>query len=175
MNTMSARVPSSLCPLGQSGRDIELTTHLQLAPKLKMRGAIHPLLLRLHDVCSVNHRPSLISAQSRDHTVIHAGSLIIESNILVNINFKLSTLLKMPTPSRDILQHTQRRNFNVMADEMRNVQLVEVTDTDRLKCWWHCSKATEHDSGFSRPTDKQTNEQFRAVTCATQRTVRGPV
>jgi hypothetical protein len=107
--------------------------------------------------------------------VIHAGSLIIESNILVNINFKLSTLLKMPTPSRDILQHTQRRNFNVMADEMRNVQLVEVTDTDRLKCWWHCSKATEHDSGFSRPTDKQTNEQFRAVTCATQRTVRGPV
>jgi len=31
-------------PIGYTGSDMKLTTHLHLVPRLRMRGALHPLL-----------------------------------------------------------------------------------------------------------------------------------
>jgi hypothetical protein len=53
----------------------------------------------------------------------------------VNINFKISTLLEMPTPSermRVTLQQTPWRNCSAVVDEVCNMKLVEVTGTGRL-------------------------------------------
>jgi hypothetical protein len=46
-----------LCPWGQSGRGVKLTTHLHLVPRLRMRGAVPPLFLYVFMVCClVKHR-----------------------------------------------------------------------------------------------------------------------
>jgi hypothetical protein len=39
-----------LFPRRYSGRGVKLTSHLQLVPKSRKRGSIHPLPIRLHDV-----------------------------------------------------------------------------------------------------------------------------